>query len=733
MNKDNIEEILKNIGTEAVPADVHKIAQETSNNFSKSLMQPKQPRQHILLEYIMRSRMPKLAAAAVIIIAVLIGLNIILDSGGVAWAELVEHVEQIKTVVYQMKMTMKGLPGMPEDQPINMNMQARLAYNQGFYIESSTHVDNKDIMTKTYVLFDEGAIVSVIPQEKKYIRMNLTDELLAQMEKENGDPRTTLKEMMKNEYIELGRDVINGVEVEGIEVTEMKEGPLMRGAMFDEFAFRVWVDIETQLPVLMTMKGSASNGEVVFDVTMDNFEWDVEIDPAELEPNIPEDYELLMETEFGIGNGAEEIVEALRFFAEFADGKYPSSLTGMTVVSEFTEALRAKPPGQEPNEEEIKEVMGSIVKLQTIGMTYATMVQDGNGPAYYGDKVTAEFPHAVLMRWKIADDTYKVILGDLSIKEVSIEESAELEALPLNINPYPIKPEPADGTEGTALTGLKLSWMPGADAVEHKVYFGTSPDELSLLTTTDGTDCDQLPALSRSTTYYWRVDAVSDEGKVTPGEVWSFSTGYLVAWWKLDDGSGDVVVDSGPHDLDGATLGDPSWADGVLGGALQFDGDGDYVDFGNNPDFDVAGQITISAWIKVNAFDKKWEAIVTKGDSSWRLQRDGSKSAIEFACTGLLVPGNRYGAIHGTIEVNDGQWHHVAGTYDGAQICLYVDDALDTSANAAGSININEQSVYIGENAQKPERFWNGLIDDVRIYDYALSADEIAVIASPPQ
>jgi hypothetical protein len=326
-----------------------------------------------------------------------------------------------------------------------------------------------------------------------------------------------------------------------------------------------------------------------------------------------------------------------------------------------------------------------------------------------------------------------VIFGDLSIRDVSAEELAELEALPLNINPYPIKPEPSDGTEGTALTGIKLSWMPGADATEHKVYFGTSPDELSLLTATDGTDCDELPALSRGSTYYWRVDAVSAEGKVTPGEVWSFSTGYLVAWWKLDDGSGDIAVDSGPRGLDGATIGDTTWAEGVRGGALQFDGDGDYVDFGNNPDFDVAGQITISAWIKVSAFDRKWQAIVTKGDSSWRLQRDGSTSAIEFACTGLLVSGNRYGAIHGTIEVNDGQWHHVAGTYDGAQICLYVDGALDTSVNAAGSININDQSVYIGENAEKPERFWNGLIDDVRIYNYALSADEIAVIASPPK
>jgi hypothetical protein len=737
MNKENIEEILKSIGSESVPADVHKIAQETSNNFSKSLMQPRKPRQHIILEFIMKSGIPKLAAAAVIVIAVLIGLNIISDDSGVAWGELVEHVEKIKTVVYQMRMKVKGMPGMPEDQPININMEAKLAYDQGFYIESSTAVENREILTKNYILFDEGAIVAVIPKEKKYIRMTLTDELLAEMEKKNGDPRTTLKEMMKNEYTVLGRDVINGIEVEGIEVTDPNLA-LQGAGMFDDFTAQLWCDVETDLPVLMTMKGSASNGELVLDMTMDNFQWDVEIDLAELEPNIPDDYELLVETEFGIGNGAEEIVETLGFFAEFADGKYPSSLTGMTVVSEFTEALRTKLASDPSADEPSKEVMGNIIKLQTIGMTYAAMVQDGNDPAYYGDKVTAEFPHAVLMRWKITDDTYKVIFGDLSIKEVSIEELAELEALPLNINPYAIKPKPADGTEGIALTGLKLGWMPGADAIEHKIYFGTSPDNLSLLSTTQGTDCDEVPDLKRNATYYWRVDAITADGKVASSDIWNFSTGYLMAWWKFDDGSGDIAVDSSGNDLNGALLGNPSWADGALDGALQFDGDGDYVDFGNDQKFDITGQITISAWIKVDVFDKDWQTIIAKGDSSWRLQRDAGNSALEFACTGLPVPGTRWSAIHGTVEVNDGQWHHVAGTYDGSQICLYVDGTLDVSANTTGSININEQSVYIGENAEKPERFWNGLIDDVRIYSYALNADEIVAAAenasaSPPE
>ena len=88
MNNGNIEEILKNIGAEEIPADVHEIAQETSNNFSSSLRQTRQPKRHILLEQIMKSRITKLAAAAVIIIACGIGLSLWRTTGsGIALAD----------------------------------------------------------------------------------------------------------------------------------------------------------------------------------------------------------------------------------------------------------------------------------------------------------------------------------------------------------------------------------------------------------------------------------------------------------------------------------------------------------------------------------------------------------------------------------------------------------------------------------------------------------------------
>jgi len=80
------------------------------------------------------------------------------------------------------------------------------------------------------------------------------------------------------------------------------------------------------------------------------------------------------------------------------------------------------------------------------------------------------------------------------------------------------------------------------------------------------------------------------------------------------------------------------------------------------------------------------------------------------------------------VDVNDGRWHHAAGTYNGSQICLYVDGKMDVSSTASGTIKINNQPVYIGENSERPDRFWNGLIDDVRIYSYALSANEMAAI-----
>ena len=187
---------------------------------------------------------------------------------------------------------------------------------------------------------------------------------------------------------------------------------------------------------------------------------------------------------------------------------------------------------------------------------------------------------------------------------------------------------------------------------------------------------------------------------------------------------------------DGILLGHPAYQAGVFGRAIQLDGD--YVRCGNGSLFNLAKQFTVAAWIKVNNFDKKYQTIISKGDNSWRLARAGDSGSIEFACNGTGTTnwdgvGEVPWAVTGTSTVNDGKWHHIAGVFDGSALYLYIDGILESAKSAANSIDVSNYEVCIGENAQVPGRQWNGLIDDVRIYSYALSQPEIVSLMGKSQ
>jgi hypothetical protein len=170
----------------------------------------------------------------------------------------------------------------------------------------------------------------------------------------------------------------------------------------------------------------------------------------------------------------------------------------------------------------------------------------------------------------------------------------------------------------------------------------------------------------------------------------------------------------------------PEWSSGKINGTVKFDGTDDYAEVENESNFDITSRITVAAWIKVNAFDKAYQAIVTKGDNAWRIQRNASTNTIEFACTGL--PHNQYGNVTGSKSVNDGQWHHLAGVYDGNNLSLYVDGVIDKSIHTSGWINTNNEKVLIGDNSQAAGRYWNGWIDDVQIYNRGLDVNDVTLV-----
>ena len=216
-----------------------------------------------------------------------------------------------------------------------------------------------------------------------------------------------------------------------------------------------------------------------------------------------------------------------------------------------------------------------------------------------------------------------------------------------------------------------------------------------------------------------------------------YASGYtgLAARWKLDETSGLTAVDDiGSHN--GTLVNGPVWesAGGYVDGAISLDGVDDYINCGggvadhNSPSWaDFTDEITISAWIKVDAFDsnKPWQAIVSKGDTAWRLARAGNENVINFACNGLSPNFD----VQGFTDVTDGKWHQIVGTYDGEEIALYVDGILDiwdgSPLEATGSIEYDNNDVYIGANAEEANREFVGMIDQVRIYEIGLPADMV--------
>jgi Carbohydrate family 9 binding domain-like/Concanavalin A-like lectin/glucanases superfamily/Tetratricopeptide repeat len=203
--------------------------------------------------------------------------------------------------------------------------------------------------------------------------------------------------------------------------------------------------------------------------------------------------------------------------------------------------------------------------------------------------------------------------------------------------------------------------------------------------------------------------------------------GGLIGCWKFDETHGTVARDSsGGGNHDGTLIGNAHWAPGRIGGAVALDGKGSYVEIANKQDFDFSGQLTLSAWVNIHSVTSPWMAIITKGDSAWRLSTYDSDRKIHFSV-------NHYDhtdGVNGSTALNPNEWHHLTAVYDGETMKLYVDGKIDATTPWTRGISRNDADVLIGENADHRGRGFNGLIDDVRIYNYALPESEIRRLAT---
>ena len=188
----------------------------------------------------------------------------------------------------------------------------------------------------------------------------------------------------------------------------------------------------------------------------------------------------------------------------------------------------------------------------------------------------------------------------------------------------------------------------------------------------------------------------------------------LIAYWKLDETEGIVAEDSA-GDNNGTLYGDPTWqpTGGKVNGALQFDGNDDYVStpFVRDP---AAGAFSVFAWVKGGA---PGQVIISQiGGMNWL----GADTPNGWLITELKASGRSGVPLRLQTVITDGNWHRVSLTWDGKNRILYVDDieAKDTWTSLVGS----QGGLNIGAgSALSAGSFWSGLIDDVRIYDRAVT------------
>ena len=199
----------------------------------------------------------------------------------------------------------------------------------------------------------------------------------------------------------------------------------------------------------------------------------------------------------------------------------------------------------------------------------------------------------------------------------------------------------------------------------------------------------------------------------------------LVGYWKFNEGSGLTACDLSGKRNHGTLINGPKWSLGRehIGNALNFDGVDDYVDCGNKPSLNITGAITIEAWMKANSLSDNRFLLSKRYATSYYIQ-PLSSGAVE--CGGKNAITSK--ATTPTGSVTTGAWYHVVFVYDTTVsiIRIYVNSVLKIEETGnTGGIGSNDEPFEIGRSSDYPTIPFNGLIDEVRIYNQALSVAEI--------
>ena len=280
------------------------------------------------------NRMSKFAAAAVIVIGVIVGYGTLKGTGGVSWAQVRQQVAASGTVTYTVRTS-----NVEEGQ----DLRVEVIQSSDYGTRMDTHLDD-NLVGQSFTLMDEGVFVTLMPWNKQYTAVKLTDALCEEIRLSSADPTSMVDAFLQSEYTELGHREIDGIVAEGLESRELMLAPAVftgpiaslssTSGSPDAVTAQLWVDVATGWPIELTLD-IATKGQKQVCIMLSDFQWDVELAPEAFVQEIPTGYTALATVDVGGLESGEEIAEALAYFAEISGGTYPTQMTVRDVVGEL--------------------------------------------------------------------------------------------------------------------------------------------------------------------------------------------------------------------------------------------------------------------------------------------------------------------------------------------------------------------------------------------------------------
>ena len=233
------------------------------------------------------------------------------------------------------------------------------------------------------------------------------------------------------------------------------------------------------------------------------------------------------------------------------------------------------------------------------------------------------------------------------------------------------------------------------------------------------------------------LSAVSSEARIDPETI--------AGMWLFDEDEGEVANDSSDNGNNGVLINRPKWDDGKFGSALEFDGMTTYVNCGNGPSLDITEEITVMAWVKFNAVDYKNAAgglftIAAKGypdaltpHAGWWFSYDNRNNgqSFNYTCFGHKAGGWAGGGnnLSGRIfQFTKGEWYHIAITVGESIGKMYVNGTQLGADKPFANLVLSDTSKDLSIGSAGASWYFNGLIDEVAIFNVELAEEDIQTI-----